>query len=37
MGNNTEGQLGVGHKKEISNQPVVVKNLYEKFIMVRFS
>lgn len=34
MGDNAEGQLGLGHKKEASNQPVVVNSISDKFIMV---
>lgn len=33
-GDNSDGQLGVGHGKEVSSQPVVAKKISEKFIFV---
>lgn len=34
FGDNSEGQLGVGHKKDILLQPVVAKKISERFIHV---
>jgi alpha-tubulin suppressor-like RCC1 family protein len=34
LGDNSEGQLGLGHKKDAASQPSVVKKLFDKFVQV---
>jgi alpha-tubulin suppressor-like RCC1 family protein len=34
MGDNKEGQLGLGHTKDAVNEPSVVKKITDKFVMV---
>jgi len=36
FGDNSEAQLCVGHKKEMTSQPVVAKKISERFIHVSF-
>ena len=36
LGKNSEGQLGLGHKKDASSQMTVVKKVQDKFITVSF-
>lgn len=34
MGDNKEGQLGLGHTKDAANEPSIVKKITDKFVTV---
>lgn len=36
MGDNKEGQLGLGHTKDAANEPSIVKKITDKFVTVIF-